>query len=402
MFRYIKKGNELIAHIYTREITSIFKDRGALLILFFAIIIYPIIYGIAYKNEVLRDLSVAVVDLDKTPSSRQLSNMLDATEQLDVINNIQTLEEAELMFHHSKINGIIIIPQNFEKSVIKGEQTSLSVYCDAGYLLKYKQTLSGTLKASATFGAGVEIKKHLAKGLNMEQAYTAREPIGLNAHLLYNSAGGYNTFILPGFLIVLLQQTLLIGIGLMGGTQREYGTQRFSIPLPIKKGSVIPFVVGRAGAYFTIYILNVIFTQVWVYKIFNIPLRATFMPLSAIMIPFLLATTFLGLGITTLFKRREHSILFMVFLSPIILFISGLSWPVSAIPTWLQTVSKIFPSTYAVPAIIRVQLMGAEMQHITVETKSLLIQGAIYFIFALLLYYRASAKNNNRIKVNQS
>ncbi len=392
MYKYIKKGNELTAQFYMRELKAILKDRGALLILVFALLIYPIIYGIAYKNEVLRDLEVAVIDMDKTASSRLLAQMIDATEQIKTTKITNTLHEAELLFHHGEINGIIIIPDNFEKDVISGNQGVVSIYCDAGYLLMYKQTLSGSLKAVSTFGAGIEIKRNLTKGMHMQQAYTAREPIALNAHLLYNRSGGYNTFILPGFLIILLQQTLLIGIGLLGGTQREFGRQRFAIPRQLKKGSLIPILTGRAGAYFTIYLFNVIITQVWVFHWFDIPFKATWLPFSAIMIPFLLATIFLGLGLSTLFKRREHSILFMVFLSPIILFVSGLSWPVSAIPGWLQIISKVFPSSWAVPAIIRTQLMGVELRHISTEVTALLIQSLIYFIGALILFYIASKK----------
>ncbi len=392
IYQYFKKGNDLTANFYNREMTAILKDRGALLILLFALFIYPIIYGIAYQREVLRELPVAVVDLDKTAASRQLTRMIDATEQLKAVPNIHSLAEAEELFHRGEINGIIVISDQLEKKMLRGEQAVVSVYCDAGYLLMYKQTLSGTLRASGTFAAGVEIKRYLAKGASWEQAHEMRDPVALNAHLLYNPAGGYNTFILPGFLVILLQQTLLIGIGLLGGTQTELGRQRFAVPMQLNRGSVLPVLLGKAGAYMTLYIINTIITQIWVFHWFNLPFKGTFLPGLAVMLPFLLAVTFLGLGLSTLFKRREHSILFMVFLSPIILFVSGLSWPISAIPQWLQVGAKIFPSTLAVPAMIRVNIMGAQVQHITSEVGGLLLQAAIYFILALVLFYRVSQK----------
>lgn len=402
MYQHLKKGNELIAHFYVKEISAILKDKGALLILLFALFIYPIIYGIAYKNEVLRNLPVAVVDLDKTATSRQLTLMIDATEQLEAVHNIQSLAQAEELFHHGQINGIIVIHNDLEKNMLKGQQGIISIYCDAGYLLMYKQTLSGSLKATATFSAGVEIKRYLAKGAGWEQANTLRDPVALNAHQLYNPTGGYNTFILPGFLIVLLQQTLLIGIGLLGGTQTERGQQRFAIPMQLTKGSVIPVILGKAGAYITLYLINTIITQVWVFHWFNLPFKGTLLPALAIVIPFLLAVSFLGLGVSTLFKRREHSILFMVFLSPIVLFLSGLSWPLSAIPGWLQNVAHIFPSTLAVPAMIRVQLMGAQLHHISTEVIGLLLQALIYFGLAIVLFYRAAKKTNKKSTINKN
>jgi ABC-2 type transport system permease protein len=393
MFKAIKKGNELISNFYIDELTAILKDRGALLILLFALFIYPIIYGIAYKNEILRDIPVAVIDLDKTTTSRQLMRMIDATEQMDVTYHVSSLDEAETLFQKGQINGIIAIPQKFEEKMFKGQQGVISVYCDAGYLLIYKQTLSGTLKATSTFAAGVEIKRYMAKGAGWEQAHQLRDPIPLHSHLLYNPAGGYNSFILPGLLIIILQQTLLIGTGLLGGTRTEQKRRRFAVPTNLKKGGVIPVVIGKSGAYLTLYLVNTILTQIWVFHWFNLPVKGTLLPAIAIMLPFLMAVTFLGIGLSTLFKRREHSILFMVFLSPIILFLSGLSWPAEAIPHWLYLAGHLFPSTVAVPGMIRVQLLGAQIEQVAHEVGFLIIQAAVYFIMALALFYKAAKKS---------
>lgn len=102
MKNYIKSGLILTGQTFQREFTAIIKDPGALLILFLALIIYPIIYGIAYKNEVLRDLKVAVVDLDRTATSRTLSRMIDATADLHVASRPASMAEAEALFTVAK------------------------------------------------------------------------------------------------------------------------------------------------------------------------------------------------------------------------------------------------------------------------------------------------------------
>lgn len=396
MFRFLSTGVELTVRFFGEELQNILRDRGALLILLFALVIYPVIYGIAYKNEVVRNIPVAIVDLDQTTSSRQLIRMTSATEQLNVAATVGSLAEAQTLFYNGQVNGIILIPETFEKDLMTSQQTSVTIYSDAGYFLVYKQTLSGALRASATFSAGVEIKRMLAKGASLNQALERRDPVSLNTVMLFNPAGGYNSFVIPGLMIIILQQTLLIGIGLLGGTRREIGRSRFSVPQALNRGGVIPVVMGKAGAYFFIYLFNVVITQIWVYKWFNLPSKGSFMAVMALIIPFLLAVSFLGLALSTLFNKRENSIIFMVFLSPLALFLSGLSWPSEAIPVWLNKVAWLFPSTAMVPDFLRVRTMRANIANISDGIIHLWIQTGIYASLAILLFYYAAFKNSNK------
>jgi ABC-2 type transport system permease protein len=156
-------------------------------------------------------------------------------------------------------------------------------------------------------------------------------------------------------------------------------------------------VLGKAGAYFVLYLVNIIITQVWVYHWFNLPDKASLLPALALMVPFLLAVIFLGMALSTFFSRREHSILFVVFLSPIVLFLSGLSWPASAIPQWLHGVAHLFPSTIMVPAWLRVRTMGAELHHVGEAFLFLTLQAVVYFGLAVGLFYRAGKGEKGRL-----
>lgn len=392
MFKYISTGLGLSSQFFKAELLAIFKDTGALLILFLALIIYPVIYGIAYKKEVLRDIPVAMVDMDGTASSRLLTRMADATEEMNVTYRVGSLLEAEQLFFEGKVGGVLMIPADFEKKVMSGQQASVSVYSDAGYFLAYKQTLTGAMQSMGTFSGGIEVRRLMAKGSGLEQAIVQRDPVALNTVMLFNPSGGYNSFIIPGLIMVILQQTLLIGIGLLGGTDQELGRFRFAVPHNLKRGGVIPVVVGKAGAYFVLYLANIIITQVWVYHWFDLPDKASFLPAMALIVPFLLAVIFLGMALSTFFSRREHSILFVVFLSPIVLFLSGLSWPASAIPQWLHTLAHLFPSTVMVPAWLRVRTMGAELHHVGGAFLFLTLQAVVYFGLAVALYYRAGTR----------
>lgn len=59
--------------ILRHEYHYIFHDGGVLLVVVGAILIYSTAYSFAYKNEVLRDIPIAIVDNSQTPSSRQIT-----------------------------------------------------------------------------------------------------------------------------------------------------------------------------------------------------------------------------------------------------------------------------------------------------------------------------------------
>jgi len=380
--RNITSGLDLTWFSMVDELKTIFSDSGAMLILFFAVFSYPLVYSIAYKNNVVRDIPVTIVDLDKTSVSRQMTRMFGATKELSVSQEVGSLQEAKQLFWDGNSKGIILIPEGFEKNLSRGFQTSVSVYCDASYFLIYKETLGGVIQAAGTLSAGVEIKRLMAAGSSGEQAMQQRDPMPAKFFSLYNPAGSYGSSIMPGMILIILQQTLLIGIGMIGGAGKERrNNQEIKPGVRVRQG-MFSVVFGKGLAYFLIYIPNIAFTLVYLSKWFGFPDKGSFTDVCILLVPYLFSVIFLGLMISMLFRRREHSIMALVFFSPIVLFLSGLSWPTTAIPPLLRQLAQIFPSTTMIPAYLRVRTMGVPINDVKAELLFLVGQMIVYFLIA--------------------
>ena len=399
MFRKIHKGLEMTTQFYRDEFRAIRKDSGAILILMGAMLIYPIVYAIAYKNEVVRELRTTIVDLDRTTTSHQLIKMIEGAEQIDINRVATSLDEAKKDFFEGGSGGIIVIPDNFEKDILNGRQTNVSVFADGSYFLIYRQMLGGSIKAVGTFSAGVEIKKLMMEGKNYNQAAQMRDPLTADIHYLFNQSSGYGSFIMPGLIIIILQQTLLIGIGMVGGTAKERKRDSFMVPDALKPGGVLPILFGKSLSYFTIYAFNCVLTMVWVHSWFNYPNLGSYLSVMLLSIPFLLSVTFMGITLSVLFKRRESSMIFMIFLSPIVMFLSGISWPTSSLPPIVYTLAHAFPSTIVVPAYLRIRNLRVGMQDVNHEYFMLLIQMCFYFCTAALALY-FSARHNAKKRLH--
>lgn len=399
MFKKIHKGIEMTAQFYRDEIRAIRKDSGAILILFGALMIYPLVYAIAYKNEVVRELKTTVVDLDRTTTSRQLVKMLEGAEQIEISGFANSLDEARQGFFDGNSGGIILISKDFEKDILNGKQTNVSVFADGSYFLIYRQIISGAVKTVGTFSAGVEIKKLMLEGKTYGQAVEMRDPLSADMHFWFNPSSGYGSFVMPGMILVILQQTLLIGIGMVGGTGKEKNRDSYLVPMDLKKGGVFPILFGKTLTYLTVYALNSVITLVWLHSWFNYPNRGSYLTVLMLVLPFLFAVIFMGITVSVLFKRRESSIMFMVFLSPIVVFLSGISWPASSIPPVLYYLAQLFPSTIMIPAYLRVRTMGVELQDVSHEYFLMLIQMCFYFCTAALALY-LSARHNAKNKIS--
>ena len=381
--RFRSKFREF-SSILRNEYRHIFHDAGVILIVIGAIFIYSTAYSLAYKNEVLRNVPVAVVDNSHTAQSRQLVRALDATPNLRVAYKSSSLEEAKRLFHERKINGIIVIPSDYEKKIMRNERVNISIYADASYFLMYRQVFFDVMGSVLYSNSQIEWVRFVAKGAQPGQAAALSNPVQTTIENMYNPYGGYATFIMPAILIVIIQQTLLIGIGMVGGTWRERGLYKTLIPLGEKRLSVIPIVLGKSTAYLSIYCATLLYVMGFHYKVFGYPSNGAAGDVVLFLIPYLLSCTFLGIALSSLFRRRENSLLLLLFTSIPFLMLSGASIPQESIPQWLFQLGRIIPSSSGVDGFIRIRTMGATLSEVSVQFWTLWILSGLYFILACL------------------
>jgi len=372
------------AHVFTSELKETFLDAGAFLIFIIAMVAYPVAYSIGYVKETVREIPVAVVDLDHTALSRQYSRMADATEQVKTFCKSGSLDEAEQLFYAGKVDGIVLIPDKFEKDVLSGKQTNITVYCDAGHLLLYKQVFAANSYASGMLNAGIVVRNLMAKGKSMNQALVTREPLEVETYNLFNPSGGYGTFVVPSILLIVIQQTLVIGIGLLFGKNYEKRKNKHFIEMLSRLGRSVSIVVGKSFSYVFVYLFTTLFLLGFFYRWLHFPDKNSFLEVYYLLIPFLFAVAFMAIAIGVLFRKRVQPLLFIVFISPTVYFLSGASWPVQALPGLLKGISYVLPTTPMIDAFFKLRICGADLHSLSFEWNMLFIQMIVYFILACL------------------
>ncbi len=405
--KWIKDLISDIAAIWANEIRLTVKDEGVLVFFLLAPLLYPILYSWIYNNEVVREVPVAVVDLSHSSQSREFLRKCDASPDVKVAYHCNNLEEARELVGRQVVHGIIYFPSDFSTKLNRGEQANVSVFCDMSLMLTYKAIYQTATTVSSQMNAGIQVASSMSFTNRDEEVTT--KPLDFEEVEIFNPTGGYGNALLPGVLIVIIQQTLLLGIGLAAGTARERNRNHRLVPMDRHYSGAYRIVLGKAMCYFMIYAVVSAYLTLGVTRLFHFTTLATPEALFGLLLPYLLACIFFGMIISGLIRYRENVMLVVVFMSIIFLFMTGISWPESNIPGFWKSISWLIPSTFGVQGFLKISSMGATISEIRTEYMALWAQAFVYFIITCVIYQlqinitqgHSSSKNNPAAKAEE-
>jgi ABC-2 type transport system permease protein len=246
--------------------------------------------------------------------------------------------------------------------------------------------IEGLATVGATLGAEVKVLHHLIEGKSLVTAKKLYEPMHLNLRPVFNMTGGYINYVVPAVFVVILYQTLLIGVGLIGASQNEMnemGKKGYWQQIPAWK-----LFAARSFIFLMIEIILAFYYFGFCFDFYVISKLADPIQLIQLIIPFLLATIALGLCIGLLVPRAELVTVLILFTSLPIVFSAGFVWPINMLPDFLVDISQIFPAIPAIQAFLQLNQMGADFSQISPLWQQLWVQTFAYFFFALWLFKR--------------
>ncbi|MDD4433744.1 MAG: ABC transporter permease, partial [Parabacteroides sp.] len=243
----IKEGLNDTFLIWKSELKNVFADTGVMIFFFLVPFIYPLLYAFIYNNELVREAKMVVVDQSNSSLSRKYVRMIDATADVKVVGACADMEEAKRMLDTKQAYGILLVPSDFSKDLHAGRQTTVSLYSDMSSLLFYKAFLLSATEASFELGKEVRMHNNPVSTEKLEQITV--NPIPYESVTLFNTQNGFASFLVPAILILVIQQTLVLGIGMLGGTARE--KNRFHTLVPVSKhfNGTLRIVFGKSLAY---------------------------------------------------------------------------------------------------------------------------------------------------------
>lgn len=397
----IKEGLRDMCYIWAKEMRSTITDEGVLIFFILVPILYPLLYSWAYSSEVVREVPVAVVDLSHSHQSRQFIREFDASPDTKVAYYCTSLDEARQLVGKQVVHGVLYFPTDFQTRTLRMEQSHVGVYCDMALMLTYK-AIYQTAQAVASHMNG-EVQIALSGNHTDREDEILTKPLAFEEVPMFNPTGGYGSFLIPAVLMLIIQQTLLLGIGLAAGTARESNRYQDLVPVSRHYNGIFRIVLGKSLAYFMIYAVISAYLTLVVPRIFGFTSLLSGGSLLALMVPYILSCIFFGMMLSCLVRYRENVLLLVVFTTVPFLFLTGMSWPQSSMPGVWRGIATLIPSTFGVRGFVRLNTMGATLSDIRLEYQALWLQTAVYFLATCAVYrfqiISAHKHANDRIQI---
>jgi ABC-2 type transport system permease protein len=358
--------------------------RGAFILLVLAPIIYGVYYPQPYLTQILRKIPIAVVDNDLSELSRRIIDTLDASFAVNVAVRAETLAQARAAFDRGEALAVVGIPPQTERDILKGSTVHLPIYADATYLFIFKSTASGIATAISQLSSELASGGARTDGSLVKASLAETSPAEILLQPIFNPVGGYASYIVPAAFLLILQQTLLIGVAALTGSALSQAAQ-----------GAFAGVLGRGIAHLTIALPALVLYFIVLPRVYGFSTLGQPLQVFALAAPFILATSFMGQAAGAWFKRPETPTLIFLATSLPQFFLAGFSWPREAIPKPMLLAGNIFPADQAINGLVRINQLGASLWEVAYVWRGLWLLAFAYFALAVISAYLFKRRQAN-------
>lgn len=365
------KNYKSIKKIFIRELRLVSKDINIISVILIAPLFYSFFYGSIYYNKMETNVEISVLDLDNSSTSHKIIRFLDSHQSIAVNGTINNLEEGNISLIEEEAKAIVYFPKGFEETLKKGERADVKIYLNGTRFLVSNDLNKAINEVIGYVNAGITLKYFETKGYNFDQARELISPINMDERPLFNFTESYGDFLIPAVLILILQQTLLIGLSESIAKERENNTfdglSRLANWQPRilihGKGIFYLLLFGSYGFFF--FIIN--------FSVFKIPNKGSFWVLFVFTALLIISVTYIAIFISSFFHRKIVSLQFLTLTSYPVFLISGYSWLYQSLPFYLKGLTNAIPSTPYFAAFTRITQMGAGFNDVLPELIHLLV-----------------------------
>jgi ABC-2 type transport system permease protein len=388
-----------ISSIIKAELNLIIEDHSILLTVIIAPLLYAFFLGTIYIKKDIDRISFAVVDMDNSATTMKLTRLLSASSKVDVKGKLHSYEEAIDLMYQQKITGFLMFPSGFEKELLTLEGADVKMYLNTTRFLPSNDLNKAISTVMLTAGSGVRLRFFSANGINPKIGMELINPILPEVRAIYNPTNNYGDFLLPGLLFLILQQTLLIGMGESVAKDNELGKLDGYLR---KKNGILDYILGKPAYYLFLYFSYFMIFFFGVYQVFGLHVTGNIVALFTVGMIFVLVLAVMAILFGTFIKSQIRYMEIMAFTTYPFFLTSGYSWPVTAMPEPLQWLAQIIPTTHFLHAGTRLVVMGGTWHDVAADIYKLMILFGVFTLLTVWRLWTMKRKGAERLSANES
>lgn len=368
-------------HLIKREFQLFFQNKVLMVLFLGAPIMYGLLVGSVYKKGSVTDIPIIVVDEDQTPLSRQLIDMFNENEVIYVASILNDNFNSREQALKKEATVVVNIPKNFSANINYNRPTELTMFVNTSNTVTSNYAMMAVNVCAGTLKAGIQIKSLEKKGVPSYVATQQYEPFKTTIIKQNFKSGNYLYFMLPGVLLTVFQQVIMLGLALSFASEFEKGT----FPeLIAKTSNVFQLLFVKLIPYLLMSVL--IYLLYYGYSIlYRMPLQVEGLAFWGTSLLFLLAVGFLGIMVSIAIPTQlQATEILMVVATPSFI-LSGFTWPLSQMPAWVVAIAKCIPLTHYLQIFRTLVVERGSVDMVSSSIWGLVIITAVTFIISVIL-----------------
>lgn len=353
-------------YYFARTFKDIVSNQSILTTLILSVIFYSVFYPTAYKAQQAEALPIVIVDEEQSITTQIIIEHVRHNPNVEIKAITGNFKEAENMLKLQQGDGILLLPSNLSQSLHHGEVGGIGLYLSAANFLKTKQIGIGL--ASSIENA---LRQQAEKFSQISEFSPA---LSIHQIPLFNTLSGYGSYIFPAIAPLIIHQTIVLGLGMLIATYREHKWKPKTVEI-----------VAIFTAIFTIGCLGCLYLFGFTYWINDYPHGGNLGGMLLAVPIYVACITALAMFIATFFDLPERVGHVIVFTSIPLFMLSGAAWPHSAMPSWIEFLGKILPSTQGIQMFLQLNQMGVPTSIISHKLIYLICLG---LLFGFLAFFR--------------
>ncbi|MFN3871905.1 MAG: ABC transporter permease [Ignavibacterium sp.] len=385
-----------VYEILKREIDWILSDIDLIAMLIAAPLFYSFFYGTMYMNKVEHKIPIAVYDEDHSGASLNLIKKLNAHHSINVKEKLINLIELDKKLINEDVEGVLFIPDDFSKNLKLNRDVRLKLYLNTHRFLHSNDLNKAVNEVALSMGEEIRVEYFNSKGFSKEQAKELSTPLKDDIKLLFNPSESYGDFLIPAILILVLQQTLFMGLGQSMAKENEI--KKINELKNLSSYNPITAITGKISFYLILYLAYALLFFSLHLSVFKVDFKGSYSAFLIVSILLIISISFLSLIIGSFFSKKVHALILISFTTYPIFFFTGYSWPTFAMPQSAQVIGLLIPTTAYLKAVHRIVSMGANTSHIVFELISLSVLNVLLFSLVIKIFKDRFLKVNKDLQ----
>jgi ABC-2 type transport system permease protein len=316
---------------------------------------------------------------------------ISESRSLFIVSEAPSFNSARDQLIRGELSGIIVFPEGFSDSLKGGQQALVQVTVDETNP-QIAAVVSGEISTVFSMISGnmamQNVQKMMHSSTNVNPEFVL-EPISTNGEPLIRGNSSSFQFLAPGFMALTVVFGALSGVGFAISREREQGTMDGLLVSPIPATAVI---AGKILSQTVRGMIQGFLILGLAMAVFGVRIYGS--PIIMVAVMLMGVASFVGVGIilTSIAPEQETAQMLVILLQFPMMFLSGIIFPISQLPSWMQWIGKAMPLYYAADALRKVMILNAGFNVIWSDLIILVSYSILTMLAAVPVFKRAMTR----------